>query len=248
MCRFSLIANLKTIPKIMSTYIRTLTIFFDTNIGQKEIPFFRGAILNSLGENANILYHNHLGGKSLRYSYPLIQYKRLNGKAVIVCVKEGVDIIGQLFSTIPNSIMIGQREARCNVIRIKPTRILIRTWKTLFNYHLNCWLPLNSKNYKYYKSAESDIERKRLLENILAGNVLSMLKGLGIRLEDRLIVNITQLSQAYIIYNKDVAMMAFNVDFCSNLSIPNNLGIGKNASIGCGVIHQKKKDNQQTEE
>jgi hypothetical protein len=38
-------------------------------------------------------------------------------------------------------------------------------------------------------------------------------------------------------------MMAFNADFISNLSIPNNLGIGKNASIGCGVVHQVKKEN-----
>ena len=39
--------------------------------------------------------------------------------------------------------------------------------------------------------------------------------------------------------------MAFNADFKCNLSIPNNIGIGKNASIGCGIVHQVKidKDN-----
>ena len=36
--------------------------------------------------------------------------------------------------------------------------------------------------------------------------------------------------------------MAFNADFKCNLSIPNNIGIGKNASIGCGIIHQVRKD------
>ena len=36
--------------------------------------------------------------------------------------------------------------------------------------------------------------------------------------------------------------MAFNADFKCNLSIPNNLGIGKNASIGYGIVHQVKKD------
>lgn len=30
--------------------------------------------------------------------------------------------------------------------------------------------------------------------------------------------------------------MAFDVEFKANLSIPDYVGIGKNASIGCGVI------------
>ena len=34
--------------------------------------------------------------------------------------------------------------------------------------------------------------------------------------------------------------MAFNADFVCNLTIPNNVGIGKNASIGYGVVHQEK--------
>ena len=68
-----------------------------------------------------------------------------------------------------------------------------------------------------------------------------MLKGLDIHLEKELLVKITQLSDPYLIYNKGVGMMAFNADFISNLSIPNNLGVGKNASIGCGVVHQEKK-------
>ena len=35
-------------------------------------------------------------------------------------------------------------------------------------------------------------------------------------------------------------MMAFNADFTCNLSIPNNVGIGKNASIGFGVVRQRQ--------
>ena len=38
-------------------------------------------------------------------------------------------------------------------------------------------------------------------------------------------------------------MTAFNADFSCNLTIPNNIGIGKNASIGYGVVHLEKKDN-----
>ena len=38
-------------------------------------------------------------------------------------------------------------------------------------------------------------------------------------------------------------MTALNADFNCNLTIPNNLGVGKNASIGYGVVHLEKKDN-----
>lgn len=224
----------------MSKYIRTLTIFYDTEIGYKEIPLFRGAVLKSLADKANVLYHNHTGDTTYRYSYPLIQYKRLNGKAAITCVEEGVDIIGQLLSEFPDTIMVGEKELKCEVARIQPARILVQTWDVPFNYHMNRWLPLNSKNYFLYTSTEDENERKTLLENILKGNLLSMLKGFGIHLEEELLVRITQLSDSYIIYNKGIGLMAFNVDFTSNLSIPNGLGIGKNASIGCGIVHQVK--------
>ena len=42
-------------------------------------------------------------------------------------------------------------------------------------------------------------------------------------------------------------MLAFNADFKCNLTIPNNLGIGKNASIGYGVVHLMKKDKEESD-
>ena len=232
----------------MAKYIRTLTIFYETEISSREIPLFRGAVLKSLGNKANVLYHNHTGEDTFRYSYPLIQYKRLNGRAAITCVEEGADIIGQFMSETPESLMVGEKELKCEVARVLPAKILVQTWSRPFNYHLNRWIPLNSKNYLLYKSTEDENERKAMLEKILKGNLLSMLKGLGIHLEDELLVKITQLSEPYIIYNKGIGLLAFNTDFISNLTIPNNLGIGKNASIGCGIVHQEKPHKTETKE
>ena len=144
--------------------------------------------------------------------------------------------------------MVEQKEVKCEVSRVLPTRILVQTWKKPFKYHLNRWLPLNSKNYLLYKATEDENEQKTMLENILKGNLLSMLKGLGIYLKDELLVIINQLSEPYIIYNKGIALMAFNAKFTCNLSIPNNVGIGKNASIGCGIIHQEKPQKTETKD
>ena len=232
----------------MGTYIRTLTVYTDMEILPQEIPAFRGAVLHALGDQANILFHNHSGENTFRYSYPLIQYKRLNRKAAIVCVEEAVDLIGQLLTNLSDTIMIGSREVEWHTNRIQPARLLVQTWDTSFPYHINHWLPLNTHNYNLYKNTEGVVERVALLENILKANLLSMLKGLNIHLEQELILKITQISDPHLIKNKGVKMMAFNADFNCNLSIPNNLGIGKNASIGYGIIHQEKTQKTETKD
>ena len=231
----------------MAKHIRALTVKFDLPISYREIPLFRGAVLKSMGDRANVLYHNHTGDETFRYSYPLIQYKRLGGKAAIICVEEGADVIGQFFSSMPDSITVGHREAKCEVGRISPVRILVQTWEDTFKYHISRWLPLNSKNYQQYQSIEGMVEKVTFLENILKANLLSMLKGLDIHVEKELVLKITELSDSYLITNKGVKMMAFNGDFICNLSIPNNLGIGKNASIGCGVVNKDRKLEREEE-
>lgn len=232
----------------MGKYIRTLTVFYDTEIRDTEIPLFRGAVLRSLGDQANVLYHNHTGESTFRYSYPLIQYKRLNGKAAIVCVEEGADIIGQFLTQMPESVKLGDREKKLDISKAVPARIMVQTWQTAFRYHLSRWLPLNARNYLRYQSSEGLVDRVALLEDILKGNILSMLKGFGVHMEDEIKVKITNLSDSFLIYNKGVALMAFNADFTCNLSIPNFVGLGKNASIGCGVVwkdREKKSENNE---
>ena len=176
----------------MGKYIRILTIFYDTEIGYKEIPLFRGAVLKSLSDKANVLYHNHIGDSTYRYSYPLIQYKRLNGKAAITCIAEGADIIGQFLSEGMKTLILGDRIVEIRILKVVPSRMAVQLWKTSFTYELKRWLPLNGKNYHLYQLAENDQEKKELLEKILRGNLLSMLKGLNIFVEEELIVKIVR--------------------------------------------------------
>ena len=224
-------------------YIRTLTVLTDAEIQYHEIPLFRGAVIHNLGEHPNVYFHNHLDDDRFRYAYPLIQYKRLEGKAAIVCIEGGVDIIGQFLTEVNGKLTIGDRQITCNTGRIQPARILVQTWQEMFSYHISRWLPLNSKNYQLYKNIDGVVEKASFLENILKANLLSMLKGLDIHLEKELILKITEISEPYLLTYKGIKMMAFNADFKCNLSIPNNIGIGKNASIGCGIVHQIKKFN-----
>lgn len=227
----------------MGKYIRVLTILFNAELNQNEIQYFRGAVLKETGEEVNILFHNH-DGEGFRYSYPLIQYKRIGAKAAIVSIEQGADIIGQFISRMTGEIKLGNRSTTIGIEKIIPARIRVQTWNRSFSYYLNHWLPLNSKNYKIFKDLKSDEEKKSLLEKILKGNLLSMLKGLGIHLEEELKVDITYIKDHKVIKYKETALMLFNAEFKSNLSIPNNIGIGKNASIGYGIVKEKKMSSE----
>lgn len=63
----------------------TLIIQFENEIASNAITQFRGAVLASLDEK-DILFHNHDEDK-LRYSYPLIQYKRVHKKAAVMGIE-----------------------------------------------------------------------------------------------------------------------------------------------------------------
>ena len=230
--------NIKTMK-----YTRVLTIYFNEEIAPHEVTLFRGAIINVLGQQADLLFHNHKGD-GFNYAYPLIQYKRIHKKAAIVCINEGADLIGQLLAKGSLTLTLGDRLIELTVEKVVPQRITTQVWDSTFRYHLRRWLPLNSDNYKLYRSLETEIERIELLERLLTANLISFLKGTGIWIEQQISCKILNQSAPYLIRNKDVSLMAFDIDFKTNLSLPNSIGIGKNASIGYGIIQQFSQNNQ----
>lgn len=220
--------------------IKTLILYYNSKISFHEIPFFRGAVLDCLGEKADLLFHNHTDDSSFRYSYPLIQYKQIDGKAAIVCIDKGIDIVGQLLSKNAEALRIGERQMEAKIVHIQPVDTPLQAKEESISYHIHHWLPLNTKNYHQYQKIETSDDHLTFLENILKANLLAMLKGLSIFIEVPLSVHIIRLSQPRILTFKNIGMTSFNADFTCNLSLPDNIGIGKNASIGCGVIHHIK--------
>lgn len=219
---------------------RVKTLEITTNLAVKfnEISLFRGGIIDSL-ENKDILFHNHKED-GFRYSYPLIQYKRLNGKAAIVCVGEGTEAIGEWFSSRKSEITLGQRTEMMEIESMKAFMTDVQCSDSVIYYHLSNWLPLNSNNYSLYKGTDSLLERMEILEKVLIGNIMSFLKGIDYFLEEKLVAKITKISRESVIEYKGVKMMNFYVDFKSNLWLPNHIGIGKGASAGFGTITRLK--------
>ena len=219
--------------------VRTLLMLFNTPLSRKELPWFRGAVIKLLPRQ-NILYHNH-AQEGLRYAYPLIQYKCIGGKAALLCVADGVEAIGHLLEAKALNITIGQRPETLQIKRIDATRHNVQESSTPITYQLRDWLPLNGKNYERFAAEEGVAERIRLLEGTLTGNILSMLKGVGIYLGFTLRTTITSVAPMHRISYKGVQLLAMDIQFKTNVSLPEHIGLGRHASIGYGTLNRISK-------
>lgn len=219
--------------------IDKLIIKFDKPIRDFEIPLLRGAVISSLPRNA-VLFHDHDGDK-LRYAYPLIQYKRLDGKAALVCVGTGTKAVWEYFTHSSPHVRLGNRETDLVIDNIyTDSSQLTFSGNIAHSYSLHNWLPLNETNYTRYKSESSLTGRVLFLEHILTGNILSMLKGLGIHVEKEIKVSITSLNGPKRLHYKNIKTIGFDANFDANILLPDYIGLGKHVSVGFGTLLRKK--------
>lgn len=217
---------------------RILILRFKNKIRQDEISFLRGAINELLKENSHVLFHNH-EGDTFRIAYPLIQYKRINHSASIVCINEGTEVVGLLLSLGCFKCKLGNIETELEINSVKANQFLIQTWDSSFTYRIRKWLPLNHDNYNEYLRLEGLAERAEFLERILIGNILSFGKGVGVHFDNQISCKILQIDDPKLMKYKAVKLMSFDIEFKSNVSIPNYIGLGKGTSIGFGMITRK---------
>lgn len=211
-----------------------LIVQFSNEITPQEIQFFRGAVIASLNEK-DILFHNHTES-GVVYRYPRIQYKRIHKKAAIVCVKEGIKSIGELFCAESYHYKFGEREVDMRIDTINTYQTDIDFCEEPKRYRLLNWLPLNSENYKEYQAIEGMAQRITFLEEKLVGNLLSFFTEMGFRAEQKIELHITDITGQRLAHYKGVKLMAFDIEFKVNLVLPQYIGLGKSASIGYGTL------------
>lgn len=217
-----------------SRAIALMVVRFENCLRPHEVRCFRGAVIQALKED-NVLFHNHEGDK-LRYAYPLVQYKTIGGYASIVCVDKGVEAIGHFFSAQKKVLMIGENRTELRLHGIQHNEFCLKRTTMCHSYRLRRWLPLNSENYKAYQVIEDMRGKIGFLEKVLVGNILSLGKGLEVFFDKPVECSIIELERSYLVVNKGVKVMAFDLCFKCNLRLPYHIGLGKNASVGCGHV------------
>ena len=225
------------------TRIPYLTVVFRNNLKLYEIPAFRGAVISKIPKEL-ILFHNHID-EGFRFSYPLIQYKTIGGKAALFCLGDGTREVANFFAGSDFQLRIGNREESFSVENVWANQWVLQAWDDSFHYSLRRWLPLNKTNYELYSATEGIVERNQLLENVLTGNLLSMSKGLGHFHESEIFCTVTDIDNTRFYSHKGVRLQGFDIRFKTNVYLPDFIGLGKGASMGFGTVKSDKIHNQE---
>lgn len=215
--------------------VEVAVVEFDLPLADKEVPLFRGAMLHA-AQGDSILFHDHVG-EGFRYRYPLIQYKVIHGRAAVVCLDSGVEAMRQFLSdSKPHTVRIGQRMDSLQVRQVYHDMVRVGVVEEEQTYVIRRYLPLNQENYEQYRRMDSIVERYAMIERCLVGNILSLAKGLGVFLEQKVKVTLRKVEKEHIYRYKKINMMGFDLQFKANVLLPDHIGLGKGVSLGFGEI------------
>ena len=191
----------------------------------------------------HVLFHHHKEDGSLRYKYPLIQYKIIDQKPVIISLETGCDVVINNFLDI-DKLKLNNKVYNQPTGRIKTAKINLKVIEDskippfLYTF-ITPWLGLNQSNYKKYKNVKTNKEKStvKFLSRILIGNILAFAKGIDWWIEDEVVV-IPELKEIEVQF-KGNSMVGFIGKFYSNVYMPELIGLGKSSSRGFGTIKRK---------
>lgn len=207
-----------------------------------SIPGFRGAVASLFPDDA--IYHNH-EGDSVIYRYPLIQYKIIDGTISLIGIDEGADSVEKNFHLGQSLHLSVHGEENDFKITDKKTFYYIPESFEEQNryYFLRGWLPLNQENHIRYCEMETISEKIAMLDSILSANILSLFSGFGYHSEQKSKASILEIVSSRTVRYKDAKLLAFDIRFKCNASLPELCGLGKGASRGFGILHESHPRN-----
>ncbi len=174
-------------------------------------------------------FHHH---SEKSHHYPKIQYKKIGEQLLVIGILEYANILMQRLAQVDQIVTVDKKIPIQN-IQIETITFQIAPTEKKYRF-VTPWIGLNEKNYKTYTHLDSK-ERTIFLERILIGNILSMLKWLGIRVDFKINVKITKTRTKMVTVHGN-NFTGILCDFDSNISLPDFCGLGKSVSKGFGAI------------
>lgn len=179
------------------------------------------------------LLHNHFEDGSLRYAYPLVQYKVIEKVPHLIGLEEGSQLLTQLFLQI-DEIQIEDQRYPVEHKQLQHQEYQLGIGSELYAYRLATpWMGLNQNNYnKYRQLPESEISP--FLNRLLRNHLITFLKAMNCSLDQTLLVQ-SQLHETRTQF-KNQQMSAFVGTFTTNVEVPPGIGIGKSVARGFGSL------------
>ena len=214
-----------------------LRVRFDAALRPHELPYFRAAVIERT-ERREALLHNHRDDTRVIYRYPLVQYKRLDRRAGIVCLGAGTDAIHALFRASELDLQIGRRRNVFRVEDMQLTQFRLQLTPGPRPYELRHYLPFNSERIKRWQQLYGQrAAQLDLLEATLRGNLLAFAKGVGWWIDGTVRVRIDRVRRVRHLAYKGQSMLGFDLSFRTNLHLAPHIGLGKGVSLGFGQLY-----------
>ncbi|ADQ14917.1 CRISPR-associated endonuclease Cas6 [Halanaerobium hydrogeniformans] len=201
----------------------------------------RGFFANEFDD---ILFHQHKKDGSLRYQYPLIQYKIIDNKPLIIGLGDGAEKIINNFLEVEKLRLDNKiYHSPASRLKVDNEELFVNTDYDMPSYKytfLTPWLGLSQKNYKKYIQNYIDAKtdkKMKFLKRLIIGNILSFAKGINWWIEEKIILE-AKLEDISVQF-KNEEMVGFKGHFYSNIYLPELIGLGKSTSRGFGTIRRK---------
>ncbi len=243
----------------MNIPITTMTL--NLPMHPQSVPHLRGAVVEqvlahkAVFESAGIptdLFHNHdeskwagekeAGLKDEVYRYPLVQYKVHHRKAEIMGIGAAAKAPQLWIALADNALKMEGRTHKLGVYKLDHS-----PWQPVLNgqlrtYRLNKWLPLNGKNYERWQQSLRLSDKVAILDKVLWGHLFHLTESVGITLDrDRLELFVSSIDMQTYKKAYKTSLLALDVTFCTNLLLPDEIGLGQKVSLGFGKVQQIKK-------
>lgn len=205
---------------------------FETEVplNAEDGRLLRGYILN-LFRDSDLLHNHDLKTGKCQYRYPVVQYKVVRGKPMILAIgKDAIEIARSIFCGVRDLRLHG-KTVGIKKSEMKIDRDYLGISLTLRTYRfITPWLGLNSENYRKY--CESSNLREEILRRCLTGNILGVCKYLDYHVDKSILVKHDLQVESVIL--KREKMLGFRGFFVANFYLPELIGIGKSCSRGYG--------------
>lgn len=212
---------------------------FSQKLYNSQVPLFRAAIIEEVGRE-NELFHNHT--KEQNIQYPYIQYKVIHKCASIVGIGPGCMYLHKTAKP-EMALRIGKEYKKFNIESFEFAHETMGVNGNVFNYSLRTWMPLNQDNFQEYTKLKNELAKLKMLEDLLKKQVVGFYYAVGIPPGDEVLVKIDRIKSEKVLRFKGVLMHTFNINFQSNMYIPDFLGLGKGSAFGYGSVMKFSKNN-----
>lgn len=207
--------------------------FPEIQLHPRDAHKLRGYFANLFRERSPLL-HNHFEDGSLRYKYPLVQYKVVDSVPILLGLNEGAALLTEMFLKV-SELKIDNVVYPVLSKNLDHFHVEVNLDNQLHTYQFaNLWMALNTDNYERYTSKRSSAEKQELLNTVLRNNLLSFFKGVNIWIDAPVMVK--GVFEERKTHFKGQTMLAFSGQFVTNALLPDLVGIGKSVSRGFGTI------------